>query len=179
MFGITIYLFFKLAESINNKNTIIKYSVFLFLIMLIFARDLNFGIKSGFIKATKEYFYLSEPLVLKGMKLSKSEFNFYKKTYEEIIKYEKINGNTNIITTGGNALYLTFIKSENFHPLYINIAIINKSLIYPDYLGKLNTYIKYNKPLIIAIPKQIPLGYCRMNNLVNPEDSAFLTAPCK
>ena len=179
MIGLKVYLFFKLADSINNKNSIIKYSIFIFLLMLIFSRDLYFGIKSGFIKATQEYQYLNSPSVLKGMKLSASEFNFYKKTYEDIIKYENKYGKTNIITTGGNALYLAFIKSQNFHPLYINIDIINKSLIYPDYLVKMDSYIKANKPLIIAVKKQLPLGYCRVNDLVNIEDFAFLIAPCK
>lgn len=179
MIGVTIYLFFKLAESIGNNNLIAKYSIFIFLIMLIFARDLNFGIKSGFIKATQEYKYLNSPSVLKGMKLSNSEFIFYKKTYEDVIKYENKYGKTNIITTGGNALYLTFIKSDNFSPIYVDWITINKSLIYPDYLSKRNLYINMNKPLIIAVKKQLPLGYCRVNDLINVEDSAFLIAPCK
>ncbi|MEK7160147.1 MAG: glycosyltransferase family 39 protein [Patescibacteria group bacterium] len=178
MIGITIYLFFKLSESINKK-LIIKYFIFLFLFMLIFSRDLYFGIKSGFIKANQPYKYLDSPQVVKGMKLSASEFNFYKKTYEEIIKYEDLHGKTNIITTGGNSLYLTFNKSENFHPVYVDWVTINKSLIYPDYLSKRNAYININKPLIIAVEKKLPLGYCRVNNLVNAEDFAFLIAPCK
>nr|MBI5456054.1 glycosyltransferase family 39 protein [Candidatus Levybacteria bacterium] len=179
MIGITIYIFFKLAESINNKNIAIKYLIFIFFIVLIFARDLHFGIKSGFIKASKQYKSLDSPPVLKGMKLSAAEYGFYKKTYEDIIKYQNIHRKTNLITTGRNALYLTFIKSENFHPIYVNWEMMNESLIYPEYLSKMNEYITNNKPLIIAIKKPLPLGYCRLNNLVNAEDFAFLIAPCK
>lgn len=147
--------------------------------MLIFARDLYFGVKSGFIKATADYKYLEEPLVLKGMKLSESEYVFYKNTYNDIVRYIDLHGKTNLITTGANALYLTFVRSENFHPLFINIDIINNSLIYPDYLEKLNTYIEEKNTLIIAVEKKIPDGYCRVNKFVNPEDSAFLIAPCQ
>lgn len=179
MIGITIYLFFKVSEAINSKNSTIKYLIFIFLFMLIFARDLHFGIKSGYIKASQQYKYLDSPKVLKGMKLSASEYIFYKKTYEDILKYQNKHGKTNIITTGGNALYLTFFKSENFHPIYVDWETINKSLIFPDYLPKRNAYIKDNKPLIIAVKKQLPLGYCKVNNLINVGDSAFLIAPCE
>lgn len=179
MIGITVYLFFKLSEVIHSKNSIIKYLVFIFLFMLIFSRDLYFEIKSGYIKASKPYKYLDSPEVLKSMKLSASEFIFYKKTYEDILNYKNKHGKTNIITTGGNALYLTFIKSYNFHPLYINAEIINKSLIYPEYISKMNEYIIKNKPLIIAVKKQAIPGYCRANNLINPEDFSFLLIPCK
>lgn len=179
IFGVVIYLFYKLSKSINDKNIVVQYSIFMFLIMLIFARDLNFGIKSGFIKVTKIYKYLNRPSVLKGMKLSNSEFLFYKKTYEDIIRYEHLHGKTNITTTGGNALYLTFIESDNFSPIYIDWITINKSLLYPDYLVKRWSYIKSNKPLIIAVKKQTIPGYCRTNNLINPEDFSFLLIPCK
>lgn len=108
------------------------------------------------------------------MKLTKEEANFYSTTYKQIISFKKKNGETNLITTGPNALYVTFSKSTNFHPMYVNWG----NTIYPDYSTIKDDYIKNNQPLIFSIWEYVPAGYCRFDNLINETDTSFLVAPC-
>lgn len=174
MVGIIIYLFFKLSKSIfKNKNNL-KYLFLFFLICLIFFPDIKYRIDNGLKKYNQNYSYLENPKILYGMKLTIDETNFYKKTYEEILNYKNKYGDVNLITTSPNALYLTFEKSKNFHPMYVNWG----NSIYPDYTIIKDKYIKDNQPLIFSIWKQIPPGYCRFNDLVNKVDTSFLVAPC-
>jgi hypothetical protein len=108
------------------------------------------------------------------MKLNINEADFYQKTYKEIINYKIKNGETLLITTGPNALYSTFDKSQNFHKLYINWG----NELYPDYIDKRDKFIKDKQPLIFAIWEQTPGGYCKFNNIINSIDTSYLVAPC-
>lgn len=173
--GIFIYLILKLSESITLNRKLNKYIVFLFFLWLFFYPDINFRINSALQKMKSDYFYLNKPEILKGMRLNKEEYDFYKNTFSEISNYKKINGEVNFITNSPNALYLTFADSTNFHPLYADFG----NSIYPDYYLIKNDYIEKNKPLIMSIWGQIHPGYCRINNITNSSDTAFLIAPCE
>lgn len=175
MVGIVIYFLFILCESISNNKAILKYFLFLFLIWLLFYPDITYRVSNAYKKITANYYFLENPKILKGVRLTKDEAFFYSKTYQAIVDYKKIHGDVNLITNSPNALYLTFARSDNFHPMYVDWG----NTIYPDYYLIKNDYIEKNKPLIISIWKQIHPGYCRVNKLTNNSDTAFLIAPCE
>jgi len=175
MVGIVIYLLSELSKSVSQKRTVIQFLLFLFLIWAFFYPDIRYRIDSGYKKITAIYYSLENPRILKGMKLTKNEATFYSQTYEAIIDYKKTHGNVNFITNSPNALYLTFARSDNFHPMYADFG----NTIYPDYYIIKNDYIERNKPLIMSIWGQIHPGYCRLNNFTNSSDTAFLIAPCE
>jgi hypothetical protein len=175
MVGITIYLLYELSKSVSQKRIVIKFLLFIFLIWAFFYPDIRYRISNGYKKITNHYYSLKEPKILVGMKLSKDEATFYSQTYTSIINYKKTHGDVNFITISPNALYLTFAQSNNFHPFYASFG----NTIYPDYYIIRNNYISEHKPIIMSIWGRILPGYCRLNNLTNIPDTAFLIVPCE
>jgi len=178
--GVVIYF---LYQQIFGKLTIKRYlisRIFIFLLACtaIFGLDIANRISIGITRIFLPYQIISEPSVVRNIKLTKEEAEFYSDTYKTINQYIKIHGQTNFITIGANALYLTYTKSTNFHPMYVNWKSINES-IYKDYPRIKDNYIKDHKPIIIAMWDQIPADYCRINDLVNQADTAFLAVPCE
>lgn len=174
MIGLTIYQIYKLSKSFFKNNLFIGYTFIFLLTYQIFNADIKYRIQGGITNINQNYVYLNKPTILQNMKLNKTEADFYKKTYDEITNYKINNGETFIITTGPNALYLTFDKSENFHKMYINWG----NQLYPEYYTARDKYITDNQPLIYAIWEQTPGGYCKFNDLINLVDTSYLVAPC-
>ncbi|MDD4938199.1 MAG: glycosyltransferase family 39 protein [Candidatus Shapirobacteria bacterium] len=175
LIGVLTYFFFK--PKLNKNHSLkLKQIIGVLLIItytLIVGPDINKRIQSGIELYQSNYIILNKPKVLKNIKLSNSEANYYSQTYENIEKYMEQNPNSNFINISPNALYLTFFKSKNFHPMYVNWEV---SSIYPDLIQIRDNYVKENQPLIITM-WDIPTGYCRLNNQ-DPEATTFLIAPC-
>lgn len=178
--GVVIYFFYTqiFSDSSLHKHRLIKTLVFFAICALVFGPDITTRIQVGRQKIATKYVLLDNPKVLKHINLSTEEAAFYSNTYQEINNYIQRKGDTNLITIGANPLYLTFGKSTNFHQVYVNWASANES-IYQEYPEIKDKYIAINKPLIISMWEQIPGGYCRVNKVVNPIDSAFLIIPCE
>ncbi|MDO8609818.1 MAG: glycosyltransferase family 39 protein, partial [bacterium] len=174
MIGLVIYQLYKMSESFFLRNVIIRYIFLLLLTYLIFNIDITYRINGGIANYNQNYVNLEYPTVLKGVKLAKTEADFYQKTYNEIIDYKSKYGETYLITTGPNALYATFAKSQNFHKMYINWGI----QLYPEYYLVKDQFIFNNQPLIYAIWEQTPGGYCKFDDTINPIDTSYLVAPC-
>lgn len=176
LFGVVSYYLYNL--NFNNKK-INKYKILIFLIIFaaIIGPDISKRIELGLISLKTKFRNINEPGVLKNIKLSSDEANFYSELYKDIQDYVNKNGPTDLITTGPNALCLTFRESKNFHPMYIDWSELN-TIIYPDYIKIRDLYITNNKPLIIYMWGPIPTGYCRLNpqSILN---STFLLTPCK
>jgi hypothetical protein len=154
-----------------------QYLVIVFCI-LFFRPDVTYRINMAVNEMHATHYFVDQPAVLKHIALSKDEADFYEDAFLQIEKYFLDNPHGNVITTGPNALYLTFDgRIKNFHPMYVNWGWANEKL-YADYPSRLSQYIKMNKPLIVAFSQQIPPGYCIINNKIN-YDSAFLIKSCK
>jgi len=134
----------------NSKipRNIIKYLTII-IFVIIFLPDAGYRIAKGLEKINRRYYFVDHPDILKNIRLTKEEANFYTNTYQKIEKYFNDHPNGNVITNGPDALCLTFdSRIKNFHPMYVNWPLVNKS-IYRDYPNQLNRYIETNKPLEI------------------------------
>jgi hypothetical protein len=154
-----------------------QYLVIIFCI-LFFRPDIAYRINMAANKMNAVHYFIDQPAVLRHIALSKNEADFYEDAFLQIEKYFLDFPDGNVITTGRNALYLTFdLRIKNFNPMYVNWGLANEKL-YKDYPNLLSRYIEMNKPLIIAFSEQLPPGYCIIDNKIN-YDSAFLIKSCK
>lgn len=168
------------------KNFCISKSVLSLLVALgmwiIFAPDIAFRINQAFTKINTPYYFIKEPPVLNGIRLTKIEADFYKNIYLEIEKYFDKNPQGNVINTTPDSLYLTFDKRiKNIYSLYVTWPNLT-DYIYPNYQKQLNDYIKTNKPLLISSADLIPANYCKVNNISSPDTLSsniiFLAKAC-
>lgn len=116
--------------------------------MGIFWPEAIYRLSSAREKVLQTYVSVTSPSVLKFMRLSFSEAEFYSRVNGEIQSYFAQNPNGNVVAKGNNALYLTLDpRIKNIHPMYINLTIANET-IYQDYPAIINEYIELNKPLL-------------------------------
>jgi hypothetical protein len=69
----------------------------------------------------KEFYfqYMNKPEVLKGMWLPKEQASFYLTIYEDIERFRRRHPGAPVITTNGDVLPLTFVRSnEGFSPMF-------------------------------------------------------------
>jgi 4-amino-4-deoxy-L-arabinose transferase-like glycosyltransferase len=141
---VSVFLWHKLKI---NKKLVEYLSAIIF--MAIFLPVVFCYIKEGLKKVNKKYYFVDQPSVLKNIRLTKEEVDFYTSPYLEIERYFKDNPNGNVISEGF-AIFLTFDpRIKNFHPMYVNWGTSNM-FIYPDFDYKLKQYTEINKPLILS-----------------------------
>jgi hypothetical protein len=139
------YCFSRGFPGVNKKN--VEYITAIVLIV-IFLPLTSIFIREGLKKISKKYYFVEKPKVLKGIRLTQEEANFYTSVYSTIEKYFNNNPEGNVISKG-DAIFLTFDpRIINFHPMYVNWGYLNK-LIYPDYPSQLGRHIVIHKPLIL------------------------------
>ncbi len=136
--------FFKYNPKVSKKAVLfISASIFILIFLLLTAVYLIRGID----KAKDEYYFADKPLVLKGMRLTKKERDFYQRVYQKIEKYFMGNPSGNVLIDSGNMIFLTFDnRIKNIHPIYFNLSY---SPCYPEYQKIRNEYILSNNPLIL------------------------------
>jgi len=157
-------------------NFLSRYLILFIVFSILLLPDIAYRIRDGYRKINQSYVYIKQPTVLKNIKLTQPEALFYRNLTETINNYLQLHPKTNIVTTGADALYLTFVNNqENFHSIFINWEIINSS-IYPDYLKQLNHYIQTDKPLVIATTDNIK-NYCPLK-FENRYNNIRILAPC-
>lgn len=162
MFGLFAYYFLQLNGSvskfikINQKNQQFSYALYavdLVIIVLLFSPIIE-NVSNGIEKLSQPYVTIKVPSALKGMRVSKAEAVDYEAIDKALKKYLARKPKSKLITTGGDALYLSFIpNNHNFHPTYIYYPI------YPGYEKKINDFIKKEKPIIIVYVDWKPEGY--------------------
>lgn len=147
MIGLLSYLIWTMPVP---KSKMFRVVITLGVLFLVFNLDISTRVNAGLIKLKQNNAQIKVPKVLTGMKMTPSEAAYFTQVGEAINRYEISHPNTSLITTGPDALYLTFTKNtENFHPVYVSWGA-GIDYIYPDYSIKLRKYIKDKKPLIIG-----------------------------
>ncbi len=124
---------------------------------------------------------IEEPSVLAGMYDTKDNARLFAQMNQDILALQARYPGTQLITTGVDALYLTFGHySSNWHPLYVYFDI--GVAIYPGYPSNLKAYIRREKPIILSPGEIWPLSgyrdYARYANGMNllepkPADQSF------
>lgn len=153
MLGLCALFFYQIVNEFFVSNSkipenIIKYLTIIILV-IIFLPDAAYRIDKGLKKINRRYYFVGQPAVLKGIRLTREDADLYANTYQKIEKYFNDNPDGNVITRGPSALCLTFdSRIKNFHPMYVNWELINGS-IYRDYPDRLKRYVETNKPLEI------------------------------
>ena len=166
MIPLFCYFVYQLSQQVivtayPHKDKLAKYLAII-LIILSFLPDISQRLVSGFIKFNTYYEHVDEPSVLKGMKLSAKEQKFFGSIASEITSYLDNNPNSNVVTSGPDALYLTFDpRIRNIHPMYVSWEMVNNS-IYPNYNSIFDSYYKNEHPLIILRDNSAPDGYCTL-----------------
>lgn len=146
MIGIFTYFIWSM---LNKQKTLLKTLITLLVLLSFFGYDTGYRIKEGLDKLNKNYVQVSAPNVLRGMRLSESQANYYNEVAKIIDEYLHKHPERGLISIGKDAIYLTFQKNNNnFHPLYVYWDDVVP--LYPDYLQSLDRYIKENKPLILS-----------------------------
>lgn len=180
LFSFFIYQYFKkhLPGNHFKEKKLILITLSVLVITLCFLPDILYRLEGGYKKIKTNYQYVSQPTILKHMKIPPEEARHYTYLSQNISKYFEQNPQGNVVTNGPNALYLTFNqKIKNIQPVTVNWASITLP-IYPDYWKTFNNYLETNKPLVISFWNQIPSGYCRIDN-INNSDSATIVLPCE
>ncbi len=159
------------------QKNIAKYLAVLITIIS-FLPDISFRVKSGLLKINASYQYLEQPAVLKGMKMTPDEANFYQYLSQEITNYFEKNPQGNVVTNGPNALYLTFdSRIYNIQPMYVNWGRRINNGIYPNYSNIFYNYLERENPFLISHDDKIPSGYCRLDEISNYYADS-LSQPC-
>jgi hypothetical protein len=181
MFGLfSLFLFTFVNEFINGNSKLSSELCTLATILLIicsFYNDLNYRISSGFDRTNQSYYTIKQPIILKNMRLTKTEADGYKNIYFEIENYLDKNPDGNIINLGRDALYNTFDPNiYNIHPVYIVGA--NPNPLYPDYFDKVFAFISENHPLFLTNePLEFP-DYCQ-HDINGPYSTMYIHLPCE
>ena len=176
---LALFLYQFIKDYIFKKVTIpmltIKY-ITIILILCIFLPDLSYRANDTVKKIKEPYDTVSEPSVLRHIRLTQGEKEWYTYVYNHIQEYFKKNPNGNVITNGPDSLYLTFDpRIKNYQPVYMNWWL---DAIYPEYEPNKDAYIKNKQPFLISYFEFLPEGYCRIDNVVR-YDSMFLATPCQ
>jgi hypothetical protein len=173
MIGLTVYFVWKIINilinliyskiRIHQKNKFIylnreskaiyllKISTVLIILLLLFSYYISERVKIGFSRLEENQILINYPKALKGLHFDKDNAIKYYKLGKIIENLNENFKNKNIITTGEDALFLTFQENNiNFSPMYVDWAEHNL-LLYPDWREKLNNYIIKKKPIIIMI----------------------------
>jgi len=128
-----------------------KIIITLIILLLIFSYEITLNIKTGLNRLENNQIKINYPKILSGLKFNKEDAIKYYKLGKVISKLNENFKNKNIITTGGDALFLTFQENNiNFSPMYVDWGEFNLFL-YPDWKEKLNNYIIEEKPIIIML----------------------------
>ena len=195
MIGLTVYFFWKSVELLINfvhkkirglhKSNFIsqdreyeviyllKISITLIILFLIFCSSMGERIKIGFSGIKENQVRINSPKVLKGLQLNKDDAIKYYKLGKIIENFAKNDKEINLITTGEIALYLTFQENnKNVSPMYTELEDYNLFL-YPDYKEKLNSYIIKERPLIIMMRGQLTPDYYEIYSW----DNYFISIP--
>lgn len=147
MIGMVIYWY---REIINKKSANKKSILLILLIFITFSPDMIFRVYQGYEKIKKYNVSFEYPPVLLGIKSYSDDVALQKEIAEKMLKYYNKSGSAGMINLTGDALYLTYIKDNNyFHKIYINW--LNK--LYPDYCEKLNKKIVNDRPIILKLIK--------------------------
>lgn len=173
MIGLTVYFVWKIIEILTNliyikirnhqKNKVIyqnkesksiyflKISAALIILLLLFSNNIVERIKTGFNRLEKNQILINSPKVLKGLQFNNDDAIKYYKIGKIIENFTEEFKGINVITTTGDALYLTFQENnKNFSPMYVDWGSYNLSL-YPGWREKLNNYILEKKPIIVMV----------------------------
>ncbi len=154
MIGMVIYWY---REIINKKSANKKSMLLILLIFITFSPDMIFRVYQGYEKIKKYNVSFEYPPVLLGMKSYSDDVALQKEIGEKILEYYNKSGSAGIINLTSDALYLTYIKDNDyFHKIYINWL----NNLYPDYCEKLNKKIVNDRPIILkSIKDQAIPGY--------------------
>lgn len=162
MIGFVLYAIWRFTW--NKKN----YAAFAVICLLLFAPDLLYRLRFGLrkIRDTSSYVALSQPSILKGMRVPKEEKKEYENAADKIKAYEKKHPRAFITTTGEDALYSMFDgKSVNCFPLTVNWNWQKyNTLRGKKYSQSMVDCIRLYKPLVFSkilyyLPTYQPSGY--------------------
>jgi hypothetical protein len=157
----------------NKHSQLLSIIIFLFLLRLVVFEEISNRLTWGITKLKANYYTTNQPTILKHLKISLEEVEFYQNSAKIFESYPQ----KNIITNGPDAIYGA-LKSNtfNFHPMYINWEGVNKT-VYPEYKEKLIEYVNNNKPIVFSPAGDIMPGYCPVGK--TNHNAQILTIPCE
>lgn len=187
MIGLFIYLIWYLISLIFSKNTnnnlTKKIVVFIVFITIIFGKDIKTRMIIGTNRSIETTTLIDKPTIFKNIKFTQQEAYFYSAISYIIDTYLNAHPGTKIITTGIDAIPLTFTtKTENYDPIYVNWPLLK--YVYPNHQTNMDQYIKNNHPLIINSITQtnetiiMPKNYCYLRDSNGNTINIFM-APCE
>lgn len=158
MIGLFFYFLYEICFK-NQSRHEMRLCLTIMVVLSLCYGEFSFRVFSGIKRLEQERVQISVPKVLKGMNLSQRDAIYYKKAGKVLDCYSEKHLDRTIITTGRNALYLTFIqRSGNFHAFYVGFFLPNLLSLYPDYYEKLNIFVKERKPLLVETKEKFK-GY--------------------
>jgi len=157
----------------NKHNLFISIIVFFLLLKLVVFEEVSNRLTWGINKLKTKYYTTNQPTVLKHMKISLEEVEFYQNSAKIFDTYPQ----KNVITNGPDAIYGALKpNSTNFHPMYVNWQGVNQT-IYPEYKQRLTDYVKNDKPIIFSPAGDIMPDYCPIGK--TNHNAQILTLPCE
>ncbi len=151
----------------------IKLIITLLILALIFSYDITLRVKNGLNRLENNQIEINCPRTFLGSKFNKEDAIKYYKLGKVISNLNENFEDKNIITTGEDALFLTFQEDNtSFSPMFVDWGEFNLFL-YPDYKEKLNNYIIEEKPIIIMLRGQFYPDYFEIYSW----DNYFISIP--
>jgi 4-amino-4-deoxy-L-arabinose transferase-like glycosyltransferase len=150
------------------------------IILLIFTPDIIYNINSAAKKINTKYYFIDKPSVLKSIRFSKNELEYYKNIFLEIENYFISEPKGNVVSLSKDALYLTFDERiKNPFKTYV-YWYAQTDYIYPKSLKLVEKYITNYKPLVISRQENIPTKYCLIKHLnYNNYLPAYISRSCQ
>lgn len=161
------------ADKKLKSTYFLKLIITALILILIFSYEITLNIKTGLNRLENNQIEINYPEILSSLKFNKEDAIKYYKLGKVISNLNENFKNQNIITTGEDALFLTFQENNiNFSPMYVDWGEFNL-LLYPDWKEKLNNYIIEKKPIIIMMQGQFYPDYFEIYSW----DNYFISIP--
>lgn len=163
-----------------------KKLLIFFLLLILLVPDVFNRMRDAKKKVNQTYFTFTDESILKGMKETKVNYEYFNTLLNAIKQYEEKHPETFVITLNQDALYPLFGKNTvNCSRFTVDWrwGIFDKT-IEREYFSSTNTCIKKYKPLIITDKDHVnPTGYMPLTRQPNPPCSSpndfisYLLAP--
>jgi hypothetical protein len=177
LLSLTVY---ELVQSvlffIPRNRTAIALAASAAVLLVLYFPYVSFQIARGIDKVKAPYVIARKPEILRGIRLTATDAQFYASVSGVIDAYFRDNPGGSVINLSRDALYMAFNPHiRNIHPAYVNWYELY--VIYPEFPAQMNAYIDTYKPLVIGTKTVIPSGYCPI--AISPAiNDIVLSLPC-
>ncbi len=182
MFGVLAVFWYELVRfilSIFKKNSVPLATIITIVgLCILFYPDISTRILAGKEKLSLPYETISQPVLLKGMRVTAREQQYILDFENSLIEYFSSHPEGIVVNLSEDGLYPALYDHMKYiPPLYVYWPQFMGS-VFPNFLPRISAYIAQYHPLVVTSRTSIlPSGYCPVKYL-DSVYGAYLALPC-